>query len=300
MKRHWQYALLSTFIAVTLWYMVSGRERVDTWVEMRIEMTGMPADMVVLEGLQNKIKARIRGPKGRIRGLSDREFTYLLDLSQLKKGENVLPVTADNMPVKGVFQVVEISPPRLQLTVDMLVEHAVPVVPKPQGEPAVDVEISALKPVPDTVIVRGAQARVESVQEVPAIVSVSGITSGEDIRVSAAYALPPGVDVTPANGYVQVATRRLTHNLTLKRRIWLELPEGIAGKSHTLYVNVEVEVPASKKKDKEYLKGIRTVLEIPDTITSGKHTRTYRVDLPEGARLVQATPDTLEVTISGK
>ena len=65
MRSNWLYALMAFLMSVTLWYMVTGRERVETLVEVKLEFKGIPSGLVVREGLTNKISVRIRGPRGR-------------------------------------------------------------------------------------------------------------------------------------------------------------------------------------------------------------------------------------------
>jgi YbbR domain-containing protein len=300
MQRHWQFVLLSVFIATTLWFMVTGRERVETWVDMRIEMTGMPPDMIVLDGLPSKISARIRGPKGLIRGLNGREFSYPLDLSQLKQGENVISVLPDNIPLKGAFQVVEINPPRLQLQADSLITRTLPVEVLPQGALAPDVEIGALLPQPEAVKVRGAQSLVSAIESVNATVRLSNGTMPKVADFPAVYTVPEGVEVTPPQGRVRVTTRLVTTEVVLKRKVSLELPEGIAGKLHSRYVTLTVQVPRSKAGSKEYLNAARVVLAVPDNIAPGRHALKYRLELPENALLVGAKPAALDISISGR
>ncbi|MFV0421796.1 YbbR-like domain-containing protein [Oleidesulfovibrio sp.] len=300
MTRRGLYALLSFLIASTLWFMVTGRERVETWVDMRIEMTGMPADMVILSGLRNKISVRISGPKGLIRGVTGREFSYPLDLSVLKKGTNVISFASEKMPLKGAFQVMEIDPPRLQLEVDALLKRRLPVVPQPQGALAPDVEISALIPQPDTVEIVGGESLVSSMEGVDAVVRFANATANKVMDVAVAYTLPEGVDASPRSGQVRVVTTLVTNELALKRRVSLELPEGVAGKLHNRYVKLVVQVPRSKAKDQEYLNNIRAVLEVPENMSSGKHELPYRVELPDSAIMVEAKPEALSVSISNK
>ena len=62
-------ALLSLVIATGLWYLVVGRDHVETQVELRVEYRGLPSGLVVGDGLINQLSVR----------------TYLLSLRNKKQ-----------------------------------------------------------------------------------------------------------------------------------------------------------------------------------------------------------------------
>ena len=55
------FALLSLVIATGLWYLVVGRDHVETQVELRVEYRGLPEGLIIREGMVNHISVRLRG-----------------------------------------------------------------------------------------------------------------------------------------------------------------------------------------------------------------------------------------------
>jgi len=47
MKPNWQYLALALALSLFCWYLVTGREKVDTWMTMRVEMAGAPEGLYV-------------------------------------------------------------------------------------------------------------------------------------------------------------------------------------------------------------------------------------------------------------
>ena len=59
--------LLAVFIAVSMWYMVSVRDRLEAQIEVNLDYVGVPANLVVTDGLISKAIVRLRGPETLLR-----------------------------------------------------------------------------------------------------------------------------------------------------------------------------------------------------------------------------------------
>ena len=66
---------------------------------MSVEMTNAPKDLTIRKGLVSKIEVRVRGPKGLVRSLDRRKWTYSLDVSRLKVGENLVDIDRERIPL---------------------------------------------------------------------------------------------------------------------------------------------------------------------------------------------------------
>ena len=122
-ESHWQtvkYILLSLLLAVGLWYVVIGSAQVEAQFDLRVDYRGLPEGLVVRDGMVNRISVRLRGPGELLRGLHSRDLAYTVDLSEVKKGANVLPLSVDSLTDLKSYEVVDVSPSRLVLEVDAL------------------------------------------------------------------------------------------------------------------------------------------------------------------------------------
>ncbi len=297
MRANWQYFILAFLMASSLWFMVSGREEVEAWVRMRIEMKGMPPDLIVMSGLEPQVDIRVRAPKGLLRSLSERPLAYSLNLSALTPGENVIPVHPEQIPLGSAYKVVEVRPSRLTLEVDSIETREVPVTVKPQGELAVDMKIIDAKPVPETVLVRGASSLVKTVESVVVPVTVPTSTEPGLTEVSSPVSVPDGLEAAPAQVRVAFTLGLKTVNKSVVREVEIVEPDGVSVKARSRKVTLQLELPESRSGDDAVLDEVRAELDVPQNIEPGTHALPYRVHLPDGVWLKSAKPNTLTVTI---
>ena len=101
MKPNWQYLLLAFAMALFCWYLVTGRERVDTWMTMRVEMTGAPEGLYIKNGMVGSVEVLVRGPRGVARKLEENQLVYSLNLGKIVPGKNIILFDAKNVPMKN-------------------------------------------------------------------------------------------------------------------------------------------------------------------------------------------------------
>ena len=87
--------LVAFAVAVGMWYVVSVRDRLEVQLEVGIEYNGIPSGLVVTDGLVSKVQVRLRGPEILLRSISSRSLTEAINLSNIKKGTTIVPLTSD-------------------------------------------------------------------------------------------------------------------------------------------------------------------------------------------------------------
>ena len=300
MSISWRHLLLAFVMASCLWVVISGREQVEIWEKASVELQGMPEDLTLLSGLPPEIEIRVRGPKGLIRTITDRKLTYVLDLSKVHTGQNVLPISSEGIRLGKAFAVLEVRPSRLTLEVDKLVEKELPVVPRWSGELPVDLFVESASVDPQYVVVTGPESELETLRSVEAVTPPLSLdapgTVTEEGTVSLslrAKATPPIVDVTYILGM-------LTDQQKIIRDVVVIPQQGVSVKLATSKVTLTVEVPDSLKNNKALLNSVRVLLDIPEDIAPGVHHLPYRLELPDTVKIVAAEPETLAVTVRRK
>lgn len=293
-----RHLLLAFIMASCLWVVISGREQVEIWERASVELKGMPKDLTLLSGLPPEIEIRVRGPKGLIRTITNRQLTYVLDLSKVHPGLNVLPIQAGGIRLGKAFDVVEVRPSRLTLEVDKLVEKELPVVPRWSGELPPDFFVESATVTPQYVTVSGPESELAALSDVEAVTSAPVVSEPGSVTLDGtvslslrAKATPPIVDVTYILGL-------LAQERTIVRDV-LVIPR--AGLDITLVqdsVTLTIEVPDSMKDNNALIDSIRVILELPEDITPGEYQLPYRLELPENIKVVGTKPETLTVLIS--
>ncbi|MEZ6853421.1 CdaR family protein [Halodesulfovibrio aestuarii] len=296
----WRHLLLAFVMASCLWVVISGREQVEIWGKASVELKGMPNDLTLLSGLPPEIEIRVRGPKGLMRTITDKQLTYVLDLSKVRPGLNVLPVQSGGIRLGKAFDVVEVRPSRLTLEVDKLIKKKLPVVPRWTGELPTDLFVESASVKPQYVTVQGPDSElvtlsgVEAVTPAPVIKGPGSVTLEGTVSLSLrAKATPPLVEVTYILGMLY-QKRTIIRNVIVIPRAGLDIS------LNRTAVKLMIEVPDSMKDNSALIDTIRVILELPEDITPGEHQLPYRLELPDKIKVTSTEPETLTVTVSKK
>jgi len=290
-------ALLSLVIATGLWYLVVGRDHVETQVELRVEYRGLPSGLVVGEGLANQLSVRLRGSAELLRNLHSRDLIYTVDLSEVQRGANAIPLHVGDLPDLKPFEIMEVIPSRLVLEADALTERVVPLAARTMPLPADSpYTLSHLILEPSFVTIKGPEMQVNTLERLLVIYDPNKNASEGPHQANVAISTPPQIEVTPP-----VTTLRYTLDLKMKT-VTLDRLVQVGGDTAEYLIkphNIEIElsVPENLVDDADYLDAVRIVIRPPVELESGETTTlTPLVMLPSGARLNRMEPASVQVT----
>ena len=293
-------ALLSLVIATGLWYLVVGRDHVETQVELRVEYRGLPSGLVVGDGLINQLSVRLRGSAELLRNLHSRDLTYTVDLSGVQRGANALPLSVGNLPDLKPFEIMEVMPSRLVIEADALTERVVPLAPRtmplPHDSPYV---MSSIILEPSFVTIKGPEMQVNTLERLLVIYDPNKNASEGQHQANVAISTPPQIEVTPPVTSLRYTLDLKTQNVTLRRKIQL----GGEAADYDVApdkVDVELSIPESLVNDTDYLDAVRIVVRPPVELQPGASAElTPLVMLPSGAKLGKIEPASVLVTRRG-
>jgi YbbR domain-containing protein len=300
MLKNWKDICIALALAILTWYLITGREKVETWVDMSVEMTNAPEGLIIRKGLISKIEVRVRGPKGLVRSLDRRKWTYSLDVSKLKVGENLVDIDRERIPLSMAYEVVEVKPSRLILSVDRLARKDVPVVAEWRGSLPRDFTLLEIKTVPELVEVHGAERQVHLMNQVRVLVQNDfenpPATWSEDVPIK----LSEGVEANP--GQVKVTLRFGPEVKTAWVRVPVKLDAGLGVSASTAvkYVRLQVEGPLPMLREAEAgrdIPGLVATVKAPFGLKPGRQSLPYEVEVPAGFRILSKQAETVDVTI---
>ena len=127
MNIRWKDLGLAFLLAVGLWYLVSGSEKIETQIEVRLDYRGIPGNMIVQSGMVNKVAVRLRATAGVARAMYGREYMYSMNLASVVQGENILQIPVEQLPFLGGVEVIDIQPHSIVLQVDTVETIDVPI-----------------------------------------------------------------------------------------------------------------------------------------------------------------------------
>ena len=127
--------LLSVVLAVFLWAVVVGEQKVEVTMNVPLEMKGLPRDLVMVNEPTDTLEVRVRGPKTLVSTLSPSEIVLEGLPKNFMEGENLIPIRSEMVHVPRGIEVVDITPHRVRVVLDAMVEREVEVSARVEGTP---------------------------------------------------------------------------------------------------------------------------------------------------------------------
>ncbi len=297
MWNNWQYRALALLLALSCWYVVSGQEKVETWLEVPLEFVNLPPQMEITSGLVSKLQVRIRGTSNQVRSLNVGRLAYKLDLGKIQVGPNVIPLVPESMTITSAVEVVEISPTRLELVADVMVSKSVPVHLDWEGLPGDDVQFKNATIFPDHVIITGFASALETVDSI-STVRVQIPAEGSLSASGRARLLMPKDVRTP----VSSISYELEFGL-ITQEIWVKMNlEPVEYSTFTYafepkFVRTRLEMPVRLLKDKDWRETLHMSIDPGSNPAIGQSVVRPTPRFPEGVRILESKPEEIEVFV---
>ncbi len=128
--------LLSVVLAVFLWAVVLGEQKVDVTLTVPLEIKDLPRDLILVNEPPDSLEVRLRGPKTLVTTLAPREVALEGLSKNFVEGENVITIRSEAVRVPRGIEVVEVTPHRVRVVLDAMAVREVEVSPRIEGAPA--------------------------------------------------------------------------------------------------------------------------------------------------------------------
>ena len=155
LTHNWSLKLLALAIATSMWVFVVGQEKSEVGVRVAVEITNLPADLLVVEDHPTEVDVRLYGPRSLIRRVASERLVKVVDLSGMGLGEHVFQVLPEDLRLPPGVRVIRISPGNLTLTLAKRVTRDVQVRPVFRGNPHAGFELAEVNFKPEKVLVWG-------------------------------------------------------------------------------------------------------------------------------------------------
>jgi len=296
MTSNWYYRILALFLAVLSWYLVTGREKVDTWVQVRIDISGLGDNLVLRGTPRGSLDVLVRGPKGLANKLEPGGPVYTLDARKLVPGHNTVVVEPDSIPIPKIFEVVEVRPSTLELFVERRLSKSVPVRVALRDGAALDYTVEASFE-PPSVTVAGPESVVQSIMDVPTQpLAMPDEPSGQFVTMDS-LVLPDQVEASPRMVKAHVQFRMNTREVTAEVKIRAQYQgKGTVTLSPDTAV-IRFKAPVTLAREGAWRGLLNAFVEIDSKSAPGRREMTYRVTLPQGCELIQASPEKVAVLV---
>jgi hypothetical protein len=298
MKPRWKELFLAFAIAVSIWYFVSGSEKVESQIEARADYRGLPQGLIVRSGTVGRVSVRVRVSVGMRHTLASRDFAFFVDLSSVKKGDNVLPINISSLDLPGGAEVIDVAPSRIFLEVDTLESRLVPLTAQVQGELPGDYTAET-SVTPDEVKISGPSTEVKKIRRIVIPVTPDQPVTPGNSESRRPIPLPEGLDCSPSEARVglHIGIKRKLAQTT--RPVTVSVPPQFTLFMRPDRVRLSLAVPeslAGKINDDD---GIRAYVQ-PEGFARGFYTLPVLVSLRDGIELVRVEPATIAVSMEEK
>lgn len=295
-KFNWQIALVAILLATTLWYAVVGREKVEAWVEVPLEIKGLPAQYILNAAPPDFIRVRVRGPEGLMRAMDRRKLQYTLDLTDVTRGSNAITLLAEDMPFSGAFEVLEITPPALDFFVDVLSSRKTVVSPVLRDALPKGLRLGEMESSPHSVTLRGPETIISQLSSVNATVAMPQDITQNSIQTQARVITPSGVQAQPTevNILLEIKGSRKVLTLQVPIRVQGALPENSSLDPEV--VQVQLDVPLAWTAGGSDLRTLSATVEANEAMKDSVNLP-VRVNAPEGSKVIKITPNKVTLTI---
>ncbi|NDV23463.1 YbbR-like domain-containing protein [Desulfovibrio sp. JC022] len=296
--QHWKIAAIALMMSVLTWYLVTGRDLVETWVEFPLEIINPPQGMIIRDGMISKVSVRLRGPKGLIRNLDTKKIAYSLDTGHLVVGNNPINIVPENLGLGSALEVVELNPSNINLVMDMFVKKRVRVIPTWDGDLHRDYTLKKKYSEPDEVTLRGPASVLKKIAQVRTQPIMLDTDSPGNWHGELPLQLPETVESNPGLVSVSLDFAVRSGKMWVKVPLYILSPDDIDFAASQNYVRLLVEGPKPFFRKKGFRDEITASIDLSATIQDGDNVVPYEVTLPKGCSVKKRKPEAITVTIS--
>lgn len=289
--------LFSILIAVGMWYYVRVGQQMETQLDVNLDFSGIPQDLVITSGLINKMHVRLRGPSVLIRSIPPEMLNYVINLSKIKRGNNIIPLGGEELlAIYRAFEVIDIDPPKMEIIAERLTERSVPIRYIYDTPAGMNITPDNFQINESVVTVRGPESTIANMRDLPLVIHLDPQASDKPVEETKILATPNFVTAIPPSvkiSYKLPGTREVIPRVC---------PVQLIGKDAKDYTveppefSLFVELPKNLTNNEKYLKKMRLTVPIPDLEPLEHKEIKVNVELPDGMSLT--TPFNKDVTVT--
>ena len=95
---NWGIKLLSLALSLTLWFYVTSKGKTEITMTVPLELRNIPQNMAVVGNVAGSLEVRVQGQERALRDITIGKKVFgILDLSLARVGENIVPISPDDI-----------------------------------------------------------------------------------------------------------------------------------------------------------------------------------------------------------
>ncbi len=170
--------LLAFFLALAAWFAVGSEERTETTLQLALELTNIPKQLMVTNEIPSQVEVRVQGPRSVIRELADDKRRLRIDLADGKPGTRTELISAGALNFPRGVVVSRIRPNAITIDLDQALTRRLEVAPVLKGSPPPGFEVGEVTLTPKETVVRGPKNDILQLKQIHTIpIDVSKLSS---------------------------------------------------------------------------------------------------------------------------
>ncbi|EFI35389.1 YbbR family protein [Desulfonatronospira thiodismutans ASO3-1] len=297
LKSNWQYRILAVVMAVFFWYLISGQEKVEMWVDVPVEVSHLSEDYTVISGMVSKVTVRCRATKTMLSRMDMARLAYNLDLSGLEQGENTIVLDPKRINLPRAVQAVEITPARLELEVDRIVSRELPVEVVWTGAISPYYELKNKMVEPAALHVRGPEKILKNMDTVKTRPVAVDSDRPDRFQRKAGLDLRPELESTPSDVRVELVFGPVLEDIWVRKPIEVRGAQGVNYSLDPGYVRAYLDLPRELLQEDGWREKIHYYVEKNPGAGPGVHELQVYAELPEHGQVLEMRPEKVEISI---
>jgi len=183
LTEHWSIKLLSLGLALTLWFYVTSKGKTEMTLSVPLELRNIPQALAIVGDVAGALDVRVQGQERVLRDITIGKKVFgVLDLSMSRAGENVVPISPDDIRRPSGVTVMHLSLSEVTVRLEPLVRRAVRLKPVLHGTPASGFYVAKVTVSPAKITVEGPASIIKTLDVLQTMpIDIQG--AGESITV---------------------------------------------------------------------------------------------------------------------
>lgn len=192
----------AVIFSIVLWVFVTSRGQSEVSLEVPLEFKNIPTGYEIVNYNIKSVNISIRGQERLIKNVKHSDIRVYLDLSRVRKGENIYYISSDNIELPRSFTVTNVEPSSIKIFIEETLKKSVKVIPIVTGFPQSGYYVKSVSVEPSMIDIEGIRSEVNKISFVKTEpIDITGLSDyiSQDIKIDLS-----GKNVRTTTNYVKV------------------------------------------------------------------------------------------------
>ena len=272
----------------------------ETVILVPVDFVQIPTGLIITGPLLKRIEVHVRGPKSKIRTLSDLKIRYMLDLSRVHVGINSIPIKKDLIILPEGIAIGKINPTFLTVAIENKSKKELPVKILFSGKPAAGFTVADAVSRPLSVILQGPENILGPMDKVlTKPIEIKGLS--ESFKREVVLDLVEDLEIISPS---KVIFAEISIQEKIVNKKFLDIQ--VEGKNSPYIfsitppaINIEVKGPVNIIEKLHTGKWIKVYVDLKG-LKPGAYVKRATITLPVKTTLIGVTPEIFTVKISNE